>query len=436
MRGSIRRLGAVFAVLALLGTACAQDDDQAGGEATPREASFDLKLGMLTTFTGDLSPFGEPIAEAGRIAVEIINETLEDMDLDGEIAVSIQAEDTQTDSTAGVEAATKLVTTDDVQVIVGALASDTTTPVAESVTIPNEVVQISPASTAPGLTDLEDDGYFWRTAPSDALQGAVIAEAMESAFGSDATVNTGARNDAYGTALKEVFEGAWEDLGGTIGESVDYNPDAATFDSEAEQLASGEPDAWMVVDFPETWAQMGPALVRTGNWDPGNTFTADGLRSDGLPEDVGEEATEGMRGTAPSTEGAAAADAFDEAFQERSSEDVDRQTFDAQAFDAVMVAFLAAVAGGSADSADIRDNLEAVSGPGGDAVTFEELEDAIQTLLDGGDINYEGASGPIDFDENGDPGGAFYEIWEYQDGELATLESFGPVGASDSDGDE
>lgn len=251
MASGIRKFGAIFAVLALLGAACAEDD-QAGEDAAPGEASFDLKIGQLSSFTGDLSPFGEPIAEAGRIAVEIINETLTDLGLDDRITVSIQAEDTQTDSTAAVEAATKLVTTDNVQVIVGALASANTIPVAESVTVPNEVVQISPASTDPAITDLEDDGYVWRTAPSDALQGRVLAEAMASAFGGDATVNTGARNDAYGVALKGVFEASWEDAGGTIGESVEWNPDATTFDSEAEQLVSGDPDAWMIIDFPET----------------------------------------------------------------------------------------------------------------------------------------------------------------------------------------
>lgn len=425
MRGTIRKLGAVFAILALLGAACAQDDDQAGGEPTPREASFDLKIGQLSSFTGDLSDFGEPLAEAGRIAVELINETLEDMDLDDQMSVSIQAEDTQTDSTAAVEAATKLVTTDNVQVVVGALASTNTIPVAESVTVPNGVVQISPASTAPSITDLEDEGLVWRTAPSDQVQGQILARVMGQAFGTEATINTGARNDAYGVALKEVFEQEWEAQGGSIGESVEWNPEATTFDSEAGQLASGDPDGWFVVDFPETWAKVGPALVRTENWDSGQTFTADGLRSENLPEDVGAEATEGMRGSAPvGPSESPAHEAFGELFDERSGEGVERMTFDAHAFDAVMVAFLAAVAGGSADPADIAENLQPVSAPEGETVTFQDLEQAITTLLEGGDIDYDGASGPIDFDDNGDPSaeGAVYEIWTYEDGELTTLE--------------
>jgi branched-chain amino acid transport system substrate-binding protein len=418
------------AALAFLAAGCGGDDDDDGDGATVAEegeasdVSFDLPIGVITSFTGDLSSFGEPIDTAARIAVDIINETIEEEGIEGISVEIVASEDDQTDPTAGVEAATKLVQSDNATVIVGALASSVTTPIAESVTVPNGVVQISPASTSPALTDLADDGFFWRTPPSDALQGQVLAEAMAEEFGADATVNTGTRNDAYGTALVGVFEESWEANGGTIGASVSWNPEGSTFDTEAQQLAAGEPDAWLIVDFPETFAKVGPALVRAGGWDPTRSFTADGLRSTDLPADVGEEATEGMRGTAPTSEGAPAGDAFATAYEER-AEGVSRQTFDAQAFDAVIVSFLAAVRGGSSDSETIRDNLQAVSGgEGGDQFTFEQLGEAIQALLAGEEIDYEGASGPINFDENGDPGAALYEVWQFEGNEITTLDSF------------
>ena len=423
------------AALAFLAAGCGGDDngdddgatvaEEEGGEE--RDVSFDLPVGVITSFTGDLSSFGEPIDTAAGIAVDIINETLEEEAIEGMSVEIVASEDDQTDPTAGVEAATKLVQSDNATVIVGALASSVSTPIAESVTVPNGVVQISPASTSPALTDLADDGFFWRTPPSDALQGQVLAEAMAEEFGADATVNTGTRNDAYGTALVGVFEENWEANGGTIGASVSWNPEASTFDTEAQQLAGGEPDAWLIIDFPETFAKVGPALVRAGGWDPTRTFTADGLRSSDLPGDVGEEATEGMRGTAPTSEGAPAGDAFATAYEER-AEGVSRQTFDAQAFDAVIVSFLAAVRGGASDSETIRDNLQAVSGAGegegADQYTFEQLGDAINALLAGEEIDYEGASGPINFDENGDPGAALYEVWQFEGNEISTLDSF------------
>jgi branched-chain amino acid transport system substrate-binding protein len=407
----------VFALLRFGGS----DDEAARGGAA--DASFNLRIGVVTSFTGDLSPFGEPIDRSARIAADLISESLERTGTEGVSVEIVATEDDQTQATAGVEAATKLVQTDNVHVIVGALASAVTTPIAQSVTVPNRVIQISPASTSPALSNLDDDGFFWRTPPSDALQGRVLARAIAAEVGNDATINTGTRNDAYGTALTGVFEQAWRDGGGTIGRSVRWNPEAATFDSEAQRLAGGNPDGWLIIDFPETWAKVGPAMVRAGGWEPARTFTADGLRNTELPGDVGGPATEGMRGTAPTSEGAPAGEAFGRAFQER-AQGVSRQTFDAQAFDAVMLAFLAALRGGSSDPETIRDNLQAVSAPGGEKYTFEQLDEAIAAIRDGEDIDYEGASGPIDFDENGDPSAAIYEVWEFEDGEIRTRETF------------
>ena len=429
---------AVLTALAFLAAGCGGDDEatqtdagDTGGDAPAADVSFDLRIGVVTSFTGDLSPFGEPIDRSARLAVEVIQEALEDAGVDG-VSVEVAAsEDDQTDATPGVEAATKLVQTDNVSVIVGALASSVTIPIAESVTSQNQVVQISPASTSPAITDLEDDGFLFRTAPSDALQGKVLAQAMAEEFGSDATINTGSRNDAYGVALTEQFENAWREQGGTIGQSVRWDPNAPTFDTEAGQLTQGDPDGWMIIDFPETWARMGPALVRAGGWDPARTWTADGLRNTELPADVGEQATNGMKGTAPTSEGAPAGDAFGSLWEERV--DIPRQTFDAQAFDAVIVAFLAALKAGSAEGEAIRDNMQDVSGPGGQQYTFEQLADAIRAILNGEDIDYQGASGPLDFDENGDPGAALYEVWQFEGNEITTQDtfSFGAEGAED-----
>lgn len=422
---------AILTALAFLVAGCGGDDDddeavdvptaEEPAEEPTEDVSFDLRMGVVTSFTGDLSPFGEPIDRSASLAVEVIQEALDEAGVSGVNVEIVDSQDDQTDATPGVEAATALVQTQNVSVIMGSLASAVTIPIAESVTVPNQIVQISPASTSPAITELEDDGYLWRTAPSDALQGQVLAQAMADEFGADATVNTGSRNDAYGVALTEQFENAWREGGGTIGQSIRWDPAAATFDTEAGQLTQGSPDAWMIIDFPETWARMGPALVRAGGWDPTRTFTADGLRNSELPGDVGDQATEGMRGTAPTSEGAPAGDAFNSLWEERV--DIPRQTFDAQAFDAIIVAFLAAMQARSGDATDIRDNLQSVSGPGGEQYTFENLADAIRALVDGEEIDYEGASGPLDFDENGDPGAALYEVWGFEDGEIVTTDT-------------
>ena len=138
-----------------------------------------------------------------------------------------------------------------------------------------------------------------------------IGAMVEYALGGRATVNVGVRNDAYGTGLQADFSEAWTAAGGTIGQSVEWNPDAATFDTEAQTLVEGSPDAWLIVDFPETFAKVGPALVRTGSWDPTKTFVTDGLRDASLPGSAGDQATEGLLGTSPTTASNPAAKGFD-----------------------------------------------------------------------------------------------------------------------------
>ena len=263
-------------VLAALLAGCGGDDDDeeeaAGTETAAAEApSFELRIGPVLPLTGDLASFGPSQAEAASIAVDRIRQALTAKGL-AEVEVTLlDVEDDGGRSQAGVEGATKLVQTDDVNVLLGTMASSVTIPIAESVTIPNEVVQITPTSTAPEITDIEDDGYLWRILSSDTLQGSALVDAVAAAFGNDATINVGARNDAFGTALKELFEQGWEEGGGTIGASVTWNPEAATFDTEAGQLAGGNPDGWVIIDFPETFAKVGPALVRAGGWDPAKT---------------------------------------------------------------------------------------------------------------------------------------------------------------------
>lgn len=382
------------------------DDDSGGGDVG------ELKVGVLVPLTGDLAAFGGPGADAANLAAAQVTAAAGDSGL----SLTLIQEDTKTDPQGAQEAATKLIESDGVSAIAGPWGSPEIIPTAENVTIPAGIPIVSPSGTAPELTDLDDDGLVLRTAPSDAVQGQVIAQVAAEAFGPDATVVTGNRNDAYGTALVAEFTKAWEAAGGTISKNVAYNPEAASLNSEAQQIAGGNPDGWMIIDYPETWSKLGPALVRAGGWDPAKTFTGDGLRSTSLPADAGKPATEGMRGTAPTSLEAPAGAAFDTLWKQEVKKD--RQTYDASNFDAVILIALAAAAAGSSDPAAIAENIAPVSGPPGDKYTFEQLQQAIEAAANGDDIDYEGASGPLDLDENGDPAAANYGTWSYTNGKL------------------
>ncbi len=275
--------------------ACGSDDSSdssssgGGGEAT-----LDLTIGDLIPLTGDLSDFGPPGDKAANLAVDKINEAAQEAGADH--TVTLVTEDDQTSDQAGVSAARKLVS-DGASCIAGSWASSVTIPVARSVSLREGVLEISPASTSDEITGLDDpDGLINRTAPPDSFQGPTLADAIAEDLGSadGKTVNIGARNDSYGTGLAKTFSDAWEAQGGSIGQEVIYDPEAATYDSEASKITSGNPDATVIIDFPETFAKVGPALVRTGNYDPSTTWGTDGLASSSLPKDVGTDATDGL----------------------------------------------------------------------------------------------------------------------------------------------
>src|ERR687891_457929 len=430
------RLLAIALVALTFPLACGGNDDEAAGDTAAADTpaaeapSFELVIGPVLPLTGDLASFGPSQAEAARIAVEQIEQVLVSEGL-GDVTVTLlPVEDDGGRSQAGVEAATKHVQTDEANVLLGTMASSVTIPMAEAVAIPNGVVQITPTSTAPEITDLEDDGLVFRILSSDTLQGSALVDAVADAFGSDATINVGARNDAFGTALKELFEQGWEDQGGAIGESGTWNPEAATFDTEARRLAGGNPDGWVIIDFPETFAKVGPALVRAGGWDPSKTFMTEAMRNADELKKIGAQATDGLRGTAPTSEDAPARDAFDALFQQEAKRSP-LTGFEGASFDAVLLSFLAALAAGSSDPDHVKGSLQDVSGPPGEKYTFEQLDQAVQALLAGEDIDYEGAWGPIDFDENGDPGSAIYEVWEFDGTDVATQTTFTFEGGSD-----
>jgi hypothetical protein len=204
---------------------------------------------------------------------------------------------------------------------------------------------------------------------------------------------------------------------------VIYDPKQPSYNSEALKIGSGNPDAWVIVDFPDTYQKLGPALVRTGAWDPKETFITDGLASSTLPEEVGAAATEGLRGTAPGTpqKGARQVLAFDRLYRAAPPKNVGRQTFDAQNFDAVILCYLAAVAAGEADGEAMKNELRDVAGPPGRKYTWQQLPALIKDLNDGKDVDYEGASGSLDLDENGDPTSGVYEILEFQNGMLTRV---------------
>jgi ABC-type branched-subunit amino acid transport system substrate-binding protein len=425
-------LATVVAALALsAGLAACGGDDNEGGGGGGGNASFDLTIGDSVPLTGALADYGPPGDKAAQLAVSQIQKAIKADGLKQTVNLKTEDNGGGDDPQQAVSAARKLVA-DGASCIAGAWASSDTEPTARSVAIPEGVLLISPASTSDEITPLSDDGLVNRTAPPDRFQGPTLAKFVAQSLGGaqGKVVSVSGRNDSYGEGLTRTFTDAWEAQGGkvTSDSPVLYDPNQATYDSEAQQIVAGNPDAFVVVDFSDTFPKVGPALERTGKWDPAKAFSTDGNASADLPKAIDPTIINGMRGTAPgSPENGASADAFNKLWDAFAPKDVHRQTFDAQNYDAVTLCYLAAVAAGSTDGKDMADALADITAPPGKKYTWQQLPEAIKALQNGDDIDYEGASGPIDLNDDGDATAGVYSIYQFKNGTLFDVTDQVPV---------
>jgi ABC-type branched-subunit amino acid transport system substrate-binding protein len=404
---SVVALAVVAAVAAVAATA------SSAAVAKSPKCAFTLKIGDVLPFTGGLAAYGGNMDKAVKLAISLQTAALKKAGLAGQIQVRlVDSQDGQTQASASVEAAKKEAG-EGVNVIIGEMASGATIPMAQSVTIPGRIVTLSPTASAPQISTLPDNGYLWRLYPSDTLQGKVLAAAALAKFGKGATINVGARNDAFGTALQQLFIAQWKSIGGKIGASLSWNPDQPTFDTEAGQLVSGSPKGWVIIDFPETFLKFAPSLIRTGKWDASKTLMTEALKDGKTLDSIGQPVV-GLSGTAASAAGGPAGEAFHAAWNKLVKGAQPYTGFEGTAFDAANVAFLAALRGCSASPVKLKNNLIAVSRAPGAKVTFLQLGRAIALLRAHKEIDYEGAFSPVDFDRNGDIGSAVYEIWQYK----------------------
>lgn len=386
-----------------------------GGQKTAHATPPELKMGVLVPLTGALKDFGGPNRKAAFLGRDQINAAAKAAGI--AFKVTTFAADTGTDPKKAQVAATKVIDGNKTTCNVGPMASSEVVAVAQNVSIDAGVPIISPSSTAPSVrTDIKERGIVFRTPPSDSLQGPVLAAQVKKAVGSGSVV-VAAQNDTYGTSLAKTFSAAFKSLGGTIsGSTVIFNPDAATFDTEAGKIVAASPAAFVIITFPATYEKLAPALVRTGKWDPKKTWGTDGIRSTDLPGKVGAAGTEGVRGTVATDKGNPQAAAFDKLW--KSKKLGKRQTYDAQMFDAAVLCGLATVRAGSVKGTSIAKQIRAISGPPGTKYTPSQLSAALKAVAAGKDIDYQGASGPIDLAADGDPSAGNYVVWSYTGGKL------------------
>jgi branched-chain amino acid transport system substrate-binding protein len=387
-----------------------------GEGARAQDEAEPLRIAVLFPFTGDLSDFGQPFLQAAELAVNQINAA---GGVNGQPIELVQG-DSATSPQQAVEEARRLIELEGVSAIVGPAGSGETLPVAESVTGPAGVLEVTMSATSPALTIANDNDYLFRTVISDAAQGIVMADvAREQGFESACVLYV---NNAYGQGLSEAFANRFTAEGGTVTAQVPHEQEQASYASEIASCLEGDPDVLVGAAYPESGRVFLRELVESGN-APGLIFS-DGLQSPDMFAELGWEVFEGSYGTAAGAPETDTAATFEQAWEEAYGE-IPAVPYLREINDAIYLIALAAEQAGSNDSTAIRDALrEVASEPGTTVGPGEEGWQAAVASIDAGeDVNYEGAAGPVDLDENGDVSKGTIIVWQVQGEAIETTDS-------------
>ncbi len=379
-----------------------------------------IRIGTLIDATGDLAAFGPPIVLATDLAALLINEA---GGINGR-QIEMVHRDSGTSPQIATDAASALVNVDGVEAIVGSLSSGVTLAVAESVTIPNGAVLVSPASTSPAISALSDNDFVFRTTVSDALQG-VIAAQVASQLGYD-NVATLYINNAYGEGLSDVFSETFESLGGTVSAAVPIEGGQASYVSELRQASQGGATVLMAMSYPETAGVYLREAVEGQFFE--DFMFVDGTKNQEMFDQIGADNFEGNYGTAPGAPGTPTQETFKDLYASKLDGDPS-DLFISEAFDAAAILALAIAEAGSEDGDDIKAAIRKVASAPGEKVGPGDLPRAVELIAAGQDIDYVGAAGDQEFDENGDVLNTI-EIWKIDGGQIASTEIFASVGDS------
>jgi len=366
-------------------------------------AMAEIKVGFLGGFTGPIESLTPPIAEGAKLAAAHVN--AQGGLLNGQDMGIPTGDTTCADATAAANAADRLINTEKVSAIVGALCSGATISAANNAGIPGGAVMVSPASTSPALTTLEDNDLVFRTAPSDAYQGEVLARLIKSK-GIDTIAITYVNND-YGKGFADALASAFAGNGGTVAANEAHEDGKADYRAEVGSLESSGATTLVVLAYADGSGQtILRQALESGTFE--NYVGGDGMVGDKLLEAVGADRLATMIATKPGTPDIPGAGKFSELAK---AADLDpNAVFAAQAYDAAFLLALAIEKNGTASRKGLNEALRAVASAPGEVILPGEWAKAKAAIAAGKDINYEGATGSHEFDANGDVPGVIVEM--------------------------
>ena len=357
-----------------------------------------VKMGVILGFTGPIESLTPAMAASAELAFK---EASDSGSLLGGKKISVtRADSTCVDSAAAVTAAEGLVSGGAVA-IMGADCSGVTGAIAEKVAVPNGVVMISPSATSPGLTDINDRGYFFRTAPSDARGGQILADITKDR-GVKSVAITYTNND-YGKGLADVYSAAVKAHGIKVTTVAAHEDGKADYSSEVATLASAGGDAVAVIGYLD---QGGKGIIQ-GSLDSGafdKFILSDGMIGDSLTDTFGKDLNKSF-GSIPGSTGKGAG-VFAKVAK---SAGIDSSgPYTGESYDAAALITLAMQAGGKADRNAIQKNVMSVANAPGTKIYPGQLKKALDLLAKGKAVNYEGATG-VEFTDVGEAFGSFLE---------------------------
>ena len=377
-----------------------------------------MTIGVVMELTGPAGPYGQAGAKSIEMAFRDINDA---GGFGSGCKLVTDTRDSQSQGNVAVDVATQLVQVKKVPAIIGGIISSVSIPILTSVTAAAGVVQVSPASSSPTLTELgrqkKTNGVFFRTITSDALQGTAAAKfALDQGLKKLSIIHV---NNDFGVNMVAEFSKAYKSLGGVIVSDTPYNEKQSSYQAEVTAAMAGSPDGLYLVSYPVDGATIARAWISQGG--PAKFLLNDGMNDKGFIENVGAKYLNDAYGTSSGSEETASTKYFNDNYKAFSGLDPGSPAA-VQAYDAGAIVGLAVAIAGKGDAAAIKDAVRKVVDPKGTVVHAgkEEFAKALQLIKDGKPIKYEGVIGPITFDEFGDITGPF-RLWRIKDGEITTV---------------
>ncbi len=388
---------AILAASALVLSGCAAAEETEEAVTSTEEAvvgDLTLKIGTALPQTGNLAFLGPPEEAGVALAIKDINEAA------AGITVEVEWGDSgDTDNTAYVTEIPRLLNAG-VSAILGAASSGTSLQFIDQV-IAADVIQFSPANTSAAFTTYEDNGLYWRTAPSDVLQGEVLGNWL--AEDGHQNIAMLVLNDSYGTGLAQFTTETFEAAGGSVLAAPTYNTGDTNFTSQINEVLAVDPDAIVLITFEEATTII-PELL--SQYPSDQIYMVDGNLAN-FSEDFAAGTMTGAKGTLPGLDTNAIGDFTvrmnDNWVAEGNADLGGVFAYGAESYDAVVLLALAALAAGATDGPTVAGKLQEVSGGTGGGEKCTSFAECAAIINAGGVADYDGVSGPITFNEVGDP---------------------------------